>query len=234
MGYSGSLQWQYSTDLVNWVDITNATNATQGLVPSGPALFAIRVRSRGVGCTPDAFSSEIYVNVVSPTVTIDQPTATVCRGNSVTLNATSDYPNAVYTWSNGQTGASIVVSPVVETTYTVSVGSGLCTATASSTVSVSGPTATITQTPNTPGCPGTTHVLSGNLVTGLPPSGNYTLTSVPFSTQTGTGTAGPTGDDVLSGAIALPFPFTYYGNTYNNIYISTNGFITFEIGRAHV
>jgi len=119
----------------------------------------------------------------------------------------------VYTWSNGQTGASITVSPLVETTYTVTVGGGLCTASASATVSVSGPTATMANVPSTTGCPGTSHTLTGTLIEGLPASGGYTVTNVPFSMQTGAGTAGPSGDDVVSGAIALPFPFTYYGNT---------------------
>ena len=228
--YVGALQWQYSTDFTTWFDITGATGATQGLVPNGPAFFALRVRSRGIGCTADVFSEMTFLNVVSPTVSIAQSAATICRGTSATLTASSDYPNAVYTWSNGQTGASITVSPLVETTYSVSVGAALCSGTSSATVSVSGPTATMAQVPSTTGCPGTQHTLTGTLIEGLPASGGMTATSVAYSTASATGTvnAGPSGDDVVSASIALPFSFPYYGTSYNNIVISTNGFISFD------
>lgn len=35
------------------------------------------------------------------------------------------------------------------------------------------------------------------------------------------------GDDQVRGPFALPFPFTYYGNTYDSFYASTNGWISF-------
>jgi hypothetical protein len=35
-------------------------------------------------------------------------------------------------------------------------------------------------------------------------------------------------DDNISGAIALPFSFPYYGNTYSSVYVCTNGWLTFE------
>jgi len=226
--YVGALQWQYSVDFTNWIDIAGATNATQGILPNGPAFFALRVRSRGIGCTADVFSEMTFLNVVSPTVSITQSVTTICRGTSATLTASSDYPNAVYTWSNGQTGASITVNPLVETTYSVSVGAALCSATASVTVSVVGPTATISNTPSTTNCPGTQHTLTGNLITGMPVSGGYTVSNVLYSTVSGSGTAVTLADDQLSGAISLPFSFIFYGNTYNSIYISSNGFITFD------
>lgn len=43
---------------------------------------------------------------------------TVCQGEELTLNASS-YAEATMTWSTGQTGTSVVVSPDVPTTYTV-------------------------------------------------------------------------------------------------------------------
>jgi len=41
-----------------------------------------------------------------------------------------------------------------------------------------------------------------------------------------TGTAGPTGDDASS-QLTLPFPVTYYGQTYTRIYMATNGWLSF-------
>ncbi|WP_203815324.1 LamG-like jellyroll fold domain-containing protein [Paractinoplanes ferrugineus] len=37
-----------------------------------------------------------------------------------------------------------------------------------------------------------------------------------------------TGDDEVSGPIALPFPLPYYGKTYNQAWLSTNGVMTFS------
>ncbi|MDX1421239.1 MAG: M36 family metallopeptidase, partial [Rubricoccaceae bacterium] len=42
-----------------------------------------------------------------------------------------------------------------------------------------------------------------------------------------TGTAVPLSDDQLSGAIALPFAFPFYGVDYNEVYISSNGWLSF-------
>jgi hypothetical protein len=38
------------------------------------------------------------------------------------------------------------------------------------------------------------------------------------------------GDDQVSGAIGLPFDFNFYGVYYNEVYISSNGFISFDAG----
>ncbi|HPU07206.1 MAG TPA: GEVED domain-containing protein [Thermogutta sp.] len=38
----------------------------------------------------------------------------------------------------------------------------------------------------------------------------------------------PVGDDMVSGAISLGFDFEFFGKIYNQIYVSTNGIVTFE------
>jgi len=38
----------------------------------------------------------------------------------------------------------------------------------------------------------------------------------------------PVGDEMVSAAIALGFDFEFFGKTYNRIYVSTNGIVTFE------
>ena len=38
------------------------------------------------------------------------------------------------------------------------------------------------------------------------------------------------GDDEVSGAISLGFNFDFYGNTYSQVYVSSNGFLTFNPG----
>ena len=48
------------------------------------------------------------------------------------------------------------------------------------------------------------------------------------SPNTGGTSAALTTDDIYSRSIALPFPFSFYGTTYNNCVISTNGLISFN------
>lgn len=52
------------------------------------------------------------------------------------------------------------------------------------------------------------------------------------SPNTGGTSAALTTDDIYSRSIALPFPFTFYGTTYNNCVISTNGLISFNTSLA--
>jgi|GEM_PF-2156420 len=47
------------------------------------------------------------------------------------------------------------------------------------------------------------------------------------------GTLVTTGDDEISTALTLPRPFTFYGNTYNSIVASTNGWVTFDVAYVH-
>ncbi|MFM7766928.1 MAG: GEVED domain-containing protein, partial [Bacteroidota bacterium] len=228
-GYSGSIQWQFSTDQVNYTNISNATNVNQSLVANGPATFYLRVRFIGTGCTPDAFSNVITTVIAPPPIAFatSSPSTDICRGTSVTITANSVVPGP-YAWNTAATSQSITVSPLVTTSYSVSVGSGLCIANSSITLNViGGPVATSALTPTGTSCPGTEVTLTSQLIPGAP-GGTYTGASIPHAPITIAGTAGPTGDDVLGGPYSIPFNFTFYGNSYNNIYISTNGFVSFD------
>lgn len=77
-------------------------------------------------------------------------------------------------------------------------------------------------------CPGTPSALSA--IAPSAPASGYTVASIPFapSTPSGTTNPGPAGDDVVSASIPIGFNFGYYGTTYSNIVISTNGFISFD------
>jgi len=46
------------------------------------------------------------------------------------------------------------------------------------------------------------------------------------------GTFVPLSDDVVSSAVAIGFSFNFYGNTYSEVYISSNGFLTFTSGQS--
>lgn len=62
---------------------------------------------------------------------------------------------------------------------------------------------------------------------------NYSVVPVPFHQYSGTLTPLLTSDDYYSGVITLPFNFDFYGNSYNQVVISTNGYIDFRNSLAN-
>jgi subtilisin-like proprotein convertase family protein len=59
----------------------------------------------------------------------------------------------------------------------------------------------------------------------------YTFSSAggPFEDISGTGIIGPTGDDSVVN-VPIGFDFPFYGNTYSNLFISSNGLVSFGSG----
>jgi len=83
------------------------------------------------GCSAEDAVIVNVSNLPSANAGTDQ---TICLGQSTTLSATG---GTTYVWSSGQTGANIIVSPVVSTTYTVTVtASNGCSASDAINVSV--------------------------------------------------------------------------------------------------
>lgn len=62
---------------------------------------------------------------------------------------------------------------------------------------------------------------------------NYTVASIPFQYYSGTLPLLTTQDDMCSGLITLPFSFDFYGTSYNQVVISTNGYIDFRSTSAN-
>ena len=77
------------------------------------------------GCSQ---TKTITINVtITPTVLASASNATICSGNNTTLTATGA---TSYTWNPGAlTGSNVIVTPLINTTYTVLGANGLCTAT---------------------------------------------------------------------------------------------------------
>ena len=67
-----------------------------------------------------------------------------------------------------------------------------------------------------------------------PDGAGYTGSSIANNLRdiSSSGTFVSLGDDSVSAANAIGFPFTFYGNTYNSAYISSNGFLTFNGGSS--
>lgn len=57
---------------------------------------------------------------------------------------------------------------------------------------------------------------------------NYTVTPIPHQVYTVSLPVQYTTDDTYSSVINLPFNFNFYGNTYNQVVVSTNGYIDFR------
>jgi hypothetical protein len=72
-------------------------------------------------------------------ITITPNAITACPSDPVTLTASAANPNYIYTWTpENLTGASVQVSPLVTTTYTVTGTDGICTDVETVTVTVTG------------------------------------------------------------------------------------------------
>ena len=69
-----------------------------------------------------------------------------------------------------------------------------------------------------------THTITYN----VPAGNNYTVSSTGFGLTNHGGTSVSLGNNQLTGAQPIGFPFCFYGNTYTNFYISDNGFISFS------
>jgi gliding motility-associated-like protein len=85
-------------------------------------------------------TQQISINPVS-TPTVVSSDTTICIGNSVAIIASGA---TTYTWSTGVINDTLLVSPSINTTYTVIGANGACTNSAVSTVSVVGITIAIT------------------------------------------------------------------------------------------
>ncbi|MBK8564657.1 MAG: choice-of-anchor A family protein [Saprospiraceae bacterium] len=182
-GGSGSFeyQWQSSPNNSTWTDISGATSQTY----DPPAISTTTYYRRGArrsGCTTYLYSSSVTMTVnTTPTATIPG-TPTICAGNSVSISATG---GGTYLWSTGGTSATINVSPVTTTTYTVTVtaATGGCTATANGTVTVNAlPTAPTASTTVQPTCA----VQTGTIVITAPIGANleYTVNGTTYQSST--------------------------------------------------
>jgi hypothetical protein len=78
----------------------------------------------------------------------------------------------------------------------------------------------------------TSAVLAANIVVTPAINGSYNYSSIPYSPLATSGTSISLSDDQVSGAIPIGFNFNFFGNTYSQFYISSNGFITFSPGSS--
>ncbi len=92
------------------------TGSTASVIVVSPAVNTVYSVAGSNGICSNTKTVSVTVNP-RPSINIFNSDSTLCPGNTTTLTATGAVS---YSWSNGGSGANIVISPSVTTTYTVS------------------------------------------------------------------------------------------------------------------
>ena len=179
-GVSATLTANPSVPGGKYVWSNGATTATITESPPSSTSYTVTYTSP-TGCSASA-SATIVVN--SPTASINPPTSSVCPGSSATLTATTAVS---YAWSDGETTGTVTVTPASNTTYQVTVTfAGGCTATASSSVTISNNATTTITPPTSSVCPGINTTLTAGSGTAYLWSNGSTTASITVSPSTTT------------------------------------------------
>jgi predicted transcriptional regulator len=209
-GSGGSGSYTYVWSSVPTGFSSSLKNPT--ISPTQTTTYSVVVTSGGQSTT-----ASVGVNVNPLPLANAGNDVTILYGQSTTLTANG---GSTYAWSNGQSGASITVSPLQTTTYTVSVtDANGCVATDAVVVNITFPvvTATTTASPSTV-CVGESMQLQ---CTPLGGNGNYTFN---WSSSNGTFSSS------LQNPTVTPVSSTTYtvsvtsasGSTTSQIFVGVN------------
>jgi hypothetical protein len=112
-------------DVLTWLKDGNAfgTGLSFTDVPAvGTHTYTAICNTTGaVSCASAASNLVVTINALPTAPSINTSTATICQGASTTLTASGAMLGESYVWSDGQTGSSITVSPITNTSYTVKI-----------------------------------------------------------------------------------------------------------------
>ena len=238
---SSGISWPYSN---SWFSVTNGCSGAGGSSTSTSYywFYNWKVTDECVG-----LRLPVPATVTpAPAITANATATTICEGQNTTLSVTSfNDPNYTYTWNPGQlVGDAHTVTPTVTTTYTVTAvdNSGLgndgCVNMADVVITVNPLPAPVSVLPAISDvCP--------DVVVPIEATGGYDFSkqanAYVFRASSGAytplsgGTTVPIiqADDAISSAIPIGFPFKYSGNTYTNLYASSNGFVSFNSGAVN-
>ncbi|WP_298608383.1 gliding motility-associated C-terminal domain-containing protein, partial [uncultured Spirosoma sp.] len=119
---------------VTWSDGQTGSVVTVSPTPTNREFYALCVPTSGTACG-SAKSNVIAISVAQPGVpSIVASRTAVCAGETLTLTASGC--NGSVKWSNGQSGATIQVSPQTTTDYQATCSLGACESALSSKVTV--------------------------------------------------------------------------------------------------
>lgn len=132
------------------------------------------------------------------------PPVNICNGQTATLTAAGA---TSYTWNTGGTGASITVTPAVNTTYTVTGSNGACTSSITTNITVNAPPVVTSNTVTI--CSGQTATLTGAGATSYTWSAGSTTSSIAVNPATSTnytviGSNGTCTNSAIASVIVVP------------------------------
>jgi len=109
------------------------TSATSTIITATPFTSTTYTVDASSSLCPGSFTASMFVTVnANPIVNITPGTASICAGNSITLNANG---GVIYNWNTSATTPSISVSPTINTTYSV-IGTAANSCTSSALVNI--------------------------------------------------------------------------------------------------
>ncbi len=225
----GGLPFHYS-----WSDGTSivGTSSSIKVSPSITTSYSLTVTDSCSNSVSTTFTLTINSN---PNISVSPASANSCSTNPGTITLTASGNSDSYTWSPA-IGLDVTTGSVVHSTtafniiYTATgiISSTGCKATVTASITSGNPiTVAAAATPVNICNGGSTQL---NAVANIPVSNSYSVTAVsyvaPVPNNPTTITSFTDPDDGFA-SLALPFSFTYFGQSYNQIYIATNGFVSF-------
>lgn len=189
---AGTIQWEVSTNGINWFTIPGATNDSLSTGPLSSSLFFHAIVTGtgwpGTGCGSST-SPPVQVVINQSPVADAGLGSSVCAGGCTSLTGTG---GVTYTWQPvNLTGATINVCPTVSTTYTLYItDANGCSDSDLVTVNISIPA--VTASPSVSICSGNTTVLVAS-----GPNGQ-TYSWLPSGSLTGASTSNPTASPTVT------------------------------------
>ena len=112
---------------------TGETTSSIDVSPSVSTTYTVTVTNNG------CIGTDMIEVIIDPNSIVADagPDVDICQPESTTLTGSGGGSGAIYTWSTGETGTMITVSPSITTTYTLTVSEGVCSATDQVVVNVS-------------------------------------------------------------------------------------------------
>ncbi len=209
----------------------------------------------GTSCvTTDSVS--IFLSALPLSLNVFATDTSLCPNNqpdTVSFNTAISGPgidlvNGVYSWTanpssylGNLTSTSVnnpdaIVSggPGDAVTYAVNYTYGLCTGSDSIQLTWRNAIPLVSAAQDTI-CPGDTTqltaILSDSVIVIDPTAcSTYTVDPIPYGPVAGSGTSVSLTDDATTGALPIGFSFEFFCNTYTQFVISSNGFISFDLG----
>ncbi len=197
----------YGADNYTWTP-GNITGSVITVSPNTASLF-VATGENSLNCSN--FISQVVVVQPSPTITVMASQTLVCEGETATVTASG---GDSYQWSNGPATAVNVVTPAINSVYTVVAGHQTNSCTATATISLTKVATNLTLPTNTAVCAGKSITLTAS------GADDYTWNGFP-SGNTGSFVLQPTVDNTVT-LVATTQSLSLYCPTTHTFEVKVN------------